>query len=740
MKYLDFDMQIERASEGYRARITKSPVGEATSKIFTIPFSELELENFFLKIGLTQRSVRRIEAPEMDAAKKFGARLFETVFEGQVQSRLMSSIDLARTQGAGLRIRLRLTDAPQLAGLPWEYLYNPGINNFLALSDSTPIVRYLDVPRYVQPLKVKHPLRVLVMLASPTDYPALNVEREWERLREALGDLERSNIVKLERLQSPTMPALRRQLQRPGLGYHVLHFIGHGDFDVQTQDGVLLFENEQRRSQKISGQTLSVLLHNHEQLRLVVLNACGGARGSVDDPFTGTAQGIVQQGIPAVIAMQFDISDLAAICFSHEFYMSLADGCSVDEAITASRIAMFTDGFAMEWGTPVLYLHSSDGSIFEVDAIPDVPEQTGGDPPEDERFSETVNPPPPPPPPGPVLMLSPPEGAIESQSPFYIVRDADRIVDDITNLKKGSTFAIKGPRQVGKSSLLLRTAEAASRVGKHLALIDFQEIDDTYFANSNTFFRNFCEMFTSELKLDSRVDEYLNPEPNIRKCTKYVGEYLLQEAGAPVVLALDEVEKVFVTPFQTDFFSMLRGWHNRRARFNDPIWKCLDIVIVTSTEPHYFIKDLSQSPFNVATKIFVDEFKAEHLSSLNTKYCNPLKNEQLDRLMTLVGGHPYLSHYAIYTVATRRNSAEDLFLNVRHRNNPFREYLQQLALRLENKAEMLAALKTMLREKQAHNVENLMRLEGAGLVRQEGDKVVPRCQLYENFFKEYFNV
>ena len=243
MKYLDFDMQIERASEGYRARITKSPVGEATSKNFTIPFSELELENFFLKIGLTQRSVRRIEAPEMDAAKKFGARLFETVFEGQVQSRLMSSIDLARTQGAGLRIRLRLTDAPQLAGLPWEYLYNPGINNFLALSDSTPIVRYLDVPRYVQPLKVKHPLRVLVMLASPTDYPALNVEREWERLREALGDLERSNIVKLERLQSPTMPALRRQLQRPGLGYHVLHFIGHGDFDVQTQDGVLLFEN-----------------------------------------------------------------------------------------------------------------------------------------------------------------------------------------------------------------------------------------------------------------------------------------------------------------------------------------------------------------------------------------------------------------------------------------------------------------------------------------------------------------
>ena len=737
MNYLDFDMQIERVGPKYRARVTESPVGVAASKPFSMPFSELELENFFLKIGLTQRNVRRVETPEMDAAKKFGARLFETVFEGHVQSRLMSSIDMARNKGAGLRIRLRLTDVPKLAGLPWEYLYNPSINNFLALSDTTPIVRYLDVPRYIQPLKVQHPLRVLVMLASPTDYPTLDVEQEWERLHDALGDLERGNIVKLERLQVPTMSALRRQLQRPGAGYHVLHFIGHGDFDMQTQDGVLLFEDNQRRSHKISGQTLSVLLHNHEQLRLVVLNACGGARGSVDDPFTGTAQGIVQQGIPAVIAMQFDITDLAAICFSHEFYMSLADGCSVDEAITASRIAMFTDGFSMEWGTPVLYLHSSDGSIFDVDALPVATEEL---PP---VKAPEIEPSPTQPVTKPQALaltaLSSPEGAIESQSPFYIVRDADRIVDEITNLEKGATFAIKGPRQVGKSSLLLRTAEAAAKAGKNLALLDFQEIDDTYFANADTFLRNFCEMISSELKLESRVDEYLDGQPNIRKCTRYMGDYLLKEA-APVVLALDEVEKVFERPFQSDFFSMLRGWHNRRARFNDPIWKRLDMVIVTSTEPHYFIKNLAESPFNVATKVLVGEFSDTQLSNLNTKYGSPLTNEQLERLMVLVGGHPYLSHYAIYAVASGRNSADDLVLNVRHRCNPFREYLQQLALRLQASSEMVVALKTILREKPPHSLENLLRLEGAGLVRQEADKVLPRCQLYENFFREYFNV
>ncbi|MGQ0569711.1 MAG: hypothetical protein ACT4P5_09310 [Armatimonadota bacterium] len=104
---------------------------------------------------------------------------------------LRSSIDEASRQSGGLRIRLHLTEAPELADLPWEYLYNPTLNRFLGLSVETPLVRYLDLPERIKPLMITPPLRVLVMISSPVDHPALDVARETDKLQEALGDLQR---------------------------------------------------------------------------------------------------------------------------------------------------------------------------------------------------------------------------------------------------------------------------------------------------------------------------------------------------------------------------------------------------------------------------------------------------------------------------------------------------------------------------------------------------------------------
>lgn len=366
--YWDFDLLIEATESGYRARVLDSPAGQA-STVFTLPFSDLELENFLLRVGRPRRGVRRLESPEMAAARAFGGRLFGAIFAGDVRSCLRSSLNQARQEGAGVRIRLRFGDPSGLADLPWEYLYDAALDRFLVLSVDSPLVRYLDLPERVEPLAVQPPIRILVMISCPSDYAPLAVDREWAKLKTALRDLEQQGLVTLERLETATLAALQQRLRRGE--YHVFHFVGHGGFDEHAQDGVLILEDERGLGRPVSGRYLGTLLHDERTLRLAILNACEGARTSRSDPFAGAAQSLVQQGVPAVIAMQFEITDEAAITLAHEFYAALTDGYPVEAALTEARRAVFAQDNDVEWGTPVLYLRAPDGYIFDLEQTPD---------------------------------------------------------------------------------------------------------------------------------------------------------------------------------------------------------------------------------------------------------------------------------------------------------------------------------------------------------------------------------
>lgn len=363
--YLDFDLLLERQPEGYRARVVDSPAGQATAT-FRLPFSDLELENFLLRIGRPRRGVRRLEEPEAAAARLFGDGLFEAVFRDELRDRLVASLHEAQRSGRGLRIRLRTADVPELCDVPWEFLFNRSRNSFLSLSTATPLVRHLDLPDPVEPLAVTPPITALAVISSPADVLRLDVEGEWTRLSEALGDAVGQGKVALDRLDRPTLAALQRRLRRGDV--HVLHFVGHGAFDESAQDGVLLFEDEEGRGRRVAAHHLGTVLHNHRPLRLVVLNACEGARSSRSDPFAGTAQSLVRQGVPAVVAMQFEITDAAALTFAHEIYGAIADGYPIDAALAEARVAMFAAGHGVEWATPVLYMRSPDGRLFEVEA------------------------------------------------------------------------------------------------------------------------------------------------------------------------------------------------------------------------------------------------------------------------------------------------------------------------------------------------------------------------------------
>ncbi|MGB7875390.1 MAG: CHAT domain-containing protein, partial [Anaerolineales bacterium] len=308
--YRSITFSFEKMKSGYHIS-ANFPDESGTNAEFIFPFSSLELENFILRLGQSRRGVRRVESPQMQAAKAFGTRLFETVFSGQVHDVYRNALHAAEREGGGLRLLLRLSDVPELVNVPWEYLYDPALERFLALTVDTPVVRYLDVSQQILPFKIQAPLRVLTMISSPREYPQLDVEAEWKILNGALGELIERGQVSLTRLVQPTLPALQEQLRKEE--YHVFHFIGHGTFSEFKEDGLLLLEDEQGAGTPVSGHYLGTLLHDEKTLRLAVLNACKGARTSASDPYAGVAQQLVRQGIPAVIAMQFEISERTAV-------------------------------------------------------------------------------------------------------------------------------------------------------------------------------------------------------------------------------------------------------------------------------------------------------------------------------------------------------------------------------------------------------------------------------------------
>lgn len=355
--FQNFDLEFYEAGGLYHVK-ARSFNGEARHR-FALPFTLDEAKATILAV---EKSLSDHQL-DLEVIKKFGGSLFEAVFQNEVRAIYKSSLDLSRAQGgAGLRLRLHLQDAPALAHLPWEYLYDAAANQFLCFNRQTPLVRYLDLPKAITPLRIQPPLRILIMVSSPIDVLNLDVEAEKAKLREALADLEKRGLVQWHWLEAATVERLQKTLRRAE--FHVFHFIGHGDFNSAANQGWLAFEDEAEAVDRVSAEQLGAMLNNHPSLRLVVLNSCKGARAALANPFAGTATTLVQLGIPAVVAMQFAISDKAATKFAGEFYGAIADRLPVDVAITEARVALFAGDHHLEWGTPVLFMRSSDGALF----------------------------------------------------------------------------------------------------------------------------------------------------------------------------------------------------------------------------------------------------------------------------------------------------------------------------------------------------------------------------------------
>jgi CHAT domain len=361
VQYDELNVRVEPRGDGTYEVYAAGETGEATG-VFQLPFSDLEVENFILRIGRTRKGTRRLESPEMERARDFGERLFSALFNGSLHDLYRDCHAQSEAENRGLRLKLAFARAPELADIPWEYLYSPPM--FLSVSQFTPIVRYLDLPRSRPPLAIELPLRVLAMISAPIDAEALDVDQERHKVEHALRELNEQGLVQVTWLEDATLRVLQQELQRGP--YHVFHFVGHGVYDSAVGESVLLFEDEHERGRAVSGSQLGTILADHRSLRLAVLNACEGARTSRDDPFAGVAASLVQYELPAVIAMQFEITDVAAITFAEELYRALVNSLPIDAALAEARKAIYADGNDIEWATPVLFMRAKDGRLFDL--------------------------------------------------------------------------------------------------------------------------------------------------------------------------------------------------------------------------------------------------------------------------------------------------------------------------------------------------------------------------------------
>ncbi|RPI35479.1 MAG: CHAT domain-containing protein [Methanoregulaceae archaeon] len=370
IRYKDFDVEIQKEPGGnYTVIVQQSPAGEA-KEIIQFPFDEkkLERQQDKLRIALRRGRTRQICAEDEQPVKELGKELFDTIFPGEVGTRYDVSRQMARQEDMGLRLRLHL-DAPEWVALPWEFLYDERQGDYICISRNTPVVRYLELPQEIKPLSVKPPLRILGLIASPNNLDPLDVKREKSLVETAIQPLKDRGLVELVWSEGHTWRALQQKMREGP--WHIFHFIGHGGFDQVADEGFIALEADDGSTYPLPAQQLARLLADHTSLRLVVLNSCEGARSSQRDVISSTASVLVRSGIPAVVAMQYEISDQAAVEFARSFYESLAFGYPVDSSMAEARKAVSTAIIGtVEWGTPVLYLRSPDGVLFTIGQIP----------------------------------------------------------------------------------------------------------------------------------------------------------------------------------------------------------------------------------------------------------------------------------------------------------------------------------------------------------------------------------
>jgi AAA-like domain/Bacterial regulatory proteins, luxR family/TIR domain len=343
-------------------------------------------------------------------------------------------------------------------------------------------------------------------------------------------------------------------------------------------------------------------------------------------------------------------------------------------------------------------------------------------------------------PPQPVAEPELPRGQVELASAFYIERPGiDRRCYEAIS-KPGALIRIKAPRQMGKTSLMARILHYAQQQGYATVPLSFQLADSSIFRDLERFLKWFSANIALQLQLRDRLADYWNPIFGSKvACKSYFEQYLLAQTSSPLALGLDEVDVVFKYPeLAADFFGLLRAWHEEAK--NREIWRKFRLVVVHSTEV-YVPMDINQSPFNVGLPVELPEFKPAMVLELLHRHGLTWGDSEIEQLMAMVGGHPYLVRLALYHIARQETTLTELLETASTDAGLYSDHLRRHLWFLGQNAELAAALKMVVDSESPVQLDSIQgfKLHSLGLVNFQGNQVTPRCNLYRQYFRARLN-
>ncbi|BAZ33401.1 hypothetical protein NIES4074_59110 [Cylindrospermum sp. NIES-4074] len=329
-----------------------------------------------------------------------------------------------------------------------------------------------------------------------------------------------------------------------------------------------------------------------------------------------------------------------------------------------------------------------------------------------------------------------PGGPVPLNSPFYIKRSPSEELAYKEISKPGSVTRIKAPSRMGKSSLLNRILARAVGIGYRSVSLDFQTADEVVFTSIDKFLRWLCANISQQLNLKPLLDDYWDEDIGSKvSCSLYFEEYVLTQIDSPLVLALNEVNRVFEYPhIARDFLPLLRFWYEQAK--NTETFQKLRLLVVHSTE-FYLPLNINQSPFNVGLMIKLPEFNWEEIQNLARCYgLNWTDGSQAKQLMELVGGHPYLVNIALYHLCQGGVTLKKLLHDAASQTGIFSDYLRSRLETLQSYPEVRIAFKNIINAQGNIYLEPLLayKLESMGLVKFIGNECTVACELYRLYF------
>ncbi|MEA5574623.1 AAA-like domain-containing protein [Calothrix sp. UHCC 0171] len=344
-------------------------------------------------------------------------------------------------------------------------------------------------------------------------------------------------------------------------------------------------------------------------------------------------------------------------------------------------------------------------------------------------------------PPSKQTELEAPVGLIALESPLYIERPGveSRCYEEIT--RPGALIRIKAPSQMGKTSLMVRIlAHAKQQNQVNTVALSLQRAERSIFNDLDKFLRWFCTSITRKLQLPYQVGEYWSDTFGSKSnCTAYFEDCLLPNLNGILVLALDDIDEVFLHPeIADDFFTLLRSWYEEAAYGDsgNPHWQNLRLIIIHSTEV-YIPLDINKSPFNVGLAIELQAFNLLQIVDLQQRYGLNLSENELSELMQLIAGHPYLIQQALYHLASANLTLQQLIKTAATDAGIYCNHLHRYLRNLQEHPQLAAAYEQVIKSSKPVELEQLsaFKLHSMGLVKLHGNQVVPSCELYRRYFE-----